>query len=163
MKVMAIIEIVITVLCACGYAAMVYFKVKGNLIGMVSELIALAEQTGFAGSEKMKMVVGQLYDKVPTFLKNIITEDKLEHIAQWIFDWMRKYAEEYKAAQTSGEESADARIKMEATADLIAGLMGATISELKDLAIEKGVSEEGLKTKADFVKAIVLAMIETKA
>ena len=78
MNVFDILEIVIVALCAITYGFMLYFKVKGNVLGAVSELIALAEETGLAGSEKMAKVVDELYEKVPGPLKRVLNKECLE-------------------------------------------------------------------------------------
>lgn len=54
---------------------MLFFKVRGNVLGAVSELIALAEASGLTGSEKMSQVVNGLYVKIPTPLKKTFTPD----------------------------------------------------------------------------------------
>ena len=85
-----------------------YWRAKENLVEVVSVFIALAEQTGKPGREKMAHVVENLYECVPPFLRGILTKDKLEEIAQEIFDWTRRYALEYlaqKQAGKSGESS----------------------------------------------------------
>ena len=156
-----IIEIIITVLCCITFALMVYFKVRGNILGGVSELIALAEQTGLAGSEKMSQVVESLYDKVPAFLKGVLNKDRLQKIAQWIFDWMRKYADAYTDAKalSNADEACD-KIGKEAAAELLAAIFDATLIELKEQAEKLGIQCDDLKTKSDFAKAIAKAIIE---
>ena len=95
MTIINILEIMIVLICVFVYGFMLYFKVKGNLMEGVSELIALAEETGLPGNEKMEQVVNSMYEKVPKWLKKILNKHELEKIAQWIFDWMRKYADTY--------------------------------------------------------------------
>lgn len=96
MDVFGILEIAIAVLCAVTYGFMIYFKIRGNLLAAVSELIALAEETGMTGSDKMAMVVNELYAMVPGLLRQALNKARIEAIAQTVFDWMRKYTDEYR-------------------------------------------------------------------
>lgn len=164
MTAMEIVEIIIVLLCVIAYGFMLYFKVKGNVVGAVSELIALAEKTGLPGSEKMAQVVDALYTKVPAWLRKIFTKERLQDIAQWIFDWMRKYADTY--VEMAKDDTTDAELKetavevgTEAIADLVTQLMNAGLQELHDLAVEKGVFTDGLKTKKDYAQAIIKAVL----
>lgn len=164
MTAMEIVEIIIVLLCVIAYGFMLYFKVKGNIVGAVSELIALAEKTGLPGSEKMAQVVDALYAKVPAWLRKIFTKERLQDIAQWIFDWMRKYADTY--VEMAKDDTTDAELKetavevgTEAIADLVTQLMNAGLQELHDLAVEKGVFTDGLKTKKDYAQAIIKAVL----
>ncbi len=159
-----IVEIVIIALCIITYGFMLYFKVRGNVVGAVSELIALAEKTGLPGEQKMAQVVEALYAKVPAFLKKILSKERLQDIAQWIFDWMRKYADTY--VEMAKDDTTDAELKetavevgTEAIAELVAQLMNAGLQELHDIAVEKNVITEGLKTKKDYVQAIIKAVL----
>lgn len=102
MDFLSVLEIIVVVICAITYGFMLFFKVRGNVLGAVSELIALAEASGLTGSEKMSQVVNGLYVKIPAPLKKIFTPERLQSIAQTIFDWMRKYADEYKANSEAG-------------------------------------------------------------
>lgn len=104
--IISLLEILIVIICAVTYGLMLYFKVKGNLTEGVSELIALAEKTGLPGNEKMAQVVEAMYEKVPKWLKKILNKYELEKIAQWVFDWMRKYADAYKE-EASYEETTE--------------------------------------------------------
>lgn len=164
MSIINVLEIVMVVICAVTYGFMLYFKVRGNILGVVSELIALAEQTGMTGKEKMAQVVAELYKKVPAPLRKILSEKCLESIAQTIFDWMRKYAEEYNKQQDSGtlpdtDEEKKTQLN-QATAELITALLKLTVPELKQKAEDYGVDLSGITKKDDIVKAIVLAILE---
>ena len=159
-----ILEIIVIILCVVAYGFMLYFKVRGNIVGAVSELIALAEKTGLAGREKMAQVVEALYDKVPSLLRKILNKNRLQAIAQWIFDWMREYANAYieasKDDDTAEESKATAvEIGTEAIAELVAELMNAGLAELQEKAKEYGVITDGLKTKKEYVQAIIRAAI----
>ena len=65
MDFLSVLEIIVVVICAITYGFMLFFKVRGNVLGAVSELIALAEASGLTGSEKMSQVVNGLYVKIP--------------------------------------------------------------------------------------------------
>lgn len=165
MNVFDILEIVIVALCAITYGFMLYFKVKGNVLGAVSELIALAEETGLAGSEKMDKVVDELYEKVPGPLKRVLNKECLEKIAQTIFDWMRRYTTEYQKKQqeasvpVKSEEETKAEM-VAAAADLISELLKLTVAELKDKANEYGVELNGATRRDDIVKAILVELLK---
>ena len=153
----------ITVLCAVAVAFMFYFRVRGNVFGAVCELVAMAEASGLTGPEKMAQVVDGLYDMVPAPLKKILNKVQLERIAQWIFDWMRKYAEEYRKAteglhdkEEQNEIATD--IGTEAAADLIAELFNLTLDALREKAEEYGIDLDGKTTKKEIIKEIILAI-----
>ena len=82
-----------------------YFRSKGNVLGVVSKLIALAEETGMPGPDKMAFVVDEMYKYLPTPFRAILTREKLQVIAQFIFDWTRKYALDYLAEKSKKEEA----------------------------------------------------------
>ena len=165
MNVFDILEIVIVALCAITYGFMLYFKVKGNVLGAVSELIALAEETGLAGSEKMAKVVDELYEKVPGPLKRALNKECLEKIAQTIFDWMRRYTTEYQKKQqeasvpVKSEEETKAEM-VAAAADLISELLKLTVADLKAKANEYGVELNGATRRDDIVKAILVELLK---
>ena len=152
MNVFDILEIVIVALCAITYGFMLYFKVKGNVLGAVSELIALAEETGLAGSEKMAKVVDELYEKVPGPLKRVLNKECLEKITQTIFDWMRRYTTEYQKKQQEAS--------VPAAADLISELLKLTVADLKAKANEYGVELNGATRRDDIVKAILVELLK---
>lgn len=165
MNVFDILEIVIVALCAITYGFMLYFKVKGNVLGAVSELIALAEETGLTGSEKMAQVVDELYGKVPGPLKRVLNKECLEKIAQTIFDWMRRYTNEYQkkqqeaAAPIKSEEEIKAEM-VTAAADLVSELLKLTIADLKTKAKEHSVELNGATRRDDIVKAILVELLK---
>lgn len=157
-----VIEVIVVILCAVTYGLMLYFKVKGNLAEGVSELIALAEKTDLKGSEKMAQVVNAMYDKVPAWLKKFLNKYELEKIAQWVFDWMRKYADTYKSvSETQGCTSTEAKeiADVETVSALVVELTDKTLAELKSKASEFGIPEDAYKSKEDFIKAIVNAVM----
>jgi len=105
MKANEVVALFLVVLCSISIGVILYFKVKGNLLAVVSELIALAEATGLTGAEKMAQVVNGLMELVPMVLRKVLTAEKLEVIAQYVFDWMRQYAEEYMSRKAQAESS----------------------------------------------------------
>ena len=159
------ITMILVVLCSVAIGVMLYFKVKGNVFAVVSELIAIAESTGLTGVEKMDQVVEGLYALVPKAFRGILTISKLESIAQYIFDWMRKYADEYRAKLETKvpEQSVQDVVQtvgIEATAALIADLLALTRDNLKQKAQEYGVDSFELTTKHDYIEAIVKAILQ---
>ena len=82
-----------------------YYRAKGNAVGMIAELIALAEQeAGKTGPEKMGLVVNWLYDTIPAAFRGILTKPVLQEIAQRVFNWTRRYALEYLAKKQKPPE-----------------------------------------------------------
>ena len=158
MEISTIIEIVITALCVLGYALYIYFKVRGNVVEAVSELIALAEKTGLTGPEKMAQVVGGLYDKVPLPLRRILTKEALQAIAQHIFDWTRKYAEAYIEVK-NGKNDAIKTTNDDVAEDVTKILFNLGYDGLKSFAASLGI-EVGEKSEAELVKEIVVRLME---
>jgi len=162
MNVSSIVEIAVIIICVVTYAFMIYFKVKGNLAEGVSELIALAEKTNLAGSEKMAQVVEKMYESVPAPLKKVFNKKQLEKIAQWVFNWMRRYADAYKNALETQGNATDAQntANTEALTELVSQLLDITKEEALRIAIENGIKLEGLTTKEEYIKAIVLHVMK---
>ena len=90
-----IINLVIAVLCAAIYGAKVYFQTRGSVFEAASKLIAEIESSGLIGKEKMAFVVGKLVELIPIPLKSVFTLERLETLAQEVFDNMKQYALEY--------------------------------------------------------------------
>ena len=161
MDFLSVLEIIVVVICAITYGFMLFFKVRGNVLGAVSELIALAEASGLTGTEKMSQVVNGLYVKIPAPLKKIFTPERLQSIAQTIFDWMRKYADEYKANTEAGVVKTPEEVKTDvAAADLAIELLKLTVPELKKKAEEYGVELDGLTRKDEILRAIMEAVLK---
>lgn len=99
MTVQDIIAIVSVVFDIAIIVAMFYYQAKGDVLGIVSQLIAVAEQTGKPGTEKMAFVVDAMYQKLPAPFRGILSKEKLQIIAQSIFDWTRQYTLEYLASK----------------------------------------------------------------
>lgn len=159
-----IIDLVVIIVCIVTYAVMMYFKVKGNVLVAVSELIALAESTGLTGTEKMNSVVQQLMLKIPAPLKKILSEKVVRKIAQYIFDWMREYADNYiNAKKEKGEEAAAELLKEEllnTSAELIAELIELSMDALKEKASGYGIEMKEDSTKEDIIKEILNATLK---
>lgn len=62
----------------------------------IVNLIAEAEKMAVPGEEKMKYVVGRIYTSLGTLAQTYFTKERIESIAQKLFDKIRAYAEEYK-------------------------------------------------------------------
>lgn len=90
-----IINIVLVVLCAAAYGVSLYFKTRGSATAAATELIAEIEKSGLVGPEKMAYVVSQLYAIIPAPLKAVFTEERLQILAQEVFDNMKEYALKY--------------------------------------------------------------------
>ena len=169
MDVMKIIDICLVVLCVIIYAIKGYFKAKSNIAGAVSELIALAESSGLAGKEKMAKVVASLSEKVPAPLKFLFDAETLEHIAQRVFDWMRRYANAYiEATETASDDAereemfkAEAKeIGLDVLADTVHGLFMLSLDALKTKADEYGVAIEDTMDRKEIIRAIASALLK---
>lgn len=140
-----------------------YNRTKVELVTYVSELIALAEKTGLTGPEKMEQVVAALYDKVPKWLRKHLNEKQLKMIAQWIFDWMRKYADAYKEASKKNENKENEQTELilaEAATALVMEMVDMTEDVLREKAAAYGIELDGKETKADIIEAIILAVLK---
>ncbi len=164
MTTMQIIDIVVAALCVVGYGVMFYFKVKGNVVGAVSELIAMAEETGLCGSEKMALVVARLAEMVPAPFKSILSSKLLQAIAQRIFDWMRKYALNYIEAKKQTDAEAALKELYERNAETTATVLTELVKMSKEALIEKAQTCEititGDESKDELIRMIVLAILK---
>lgn len=104
MSTIEIINIVVIVLAAALFGIMMYFRTKGSAVASATEFIALIEDSGLVGKDKMAFVVSQLYQLIPAPLRTIFTEERLEILAQEIFDNMKQYALEYIARKEKEAE-----------------------------------------------------------
>lgn len=100
------LEIVLSVIVFIAGGLVAYFGTKSSVTAMVSYLIAQAEKTALSGAEKMQLVVGQLYEQIPTVFKQIFTREVLEKIAQMVFDYMKDYALTWAEKQDIKREEA---------------------------------------------------------
>lgn len=68
-------------------------KMGTTISSKVTFLIAEAAELDIPGPEKMQTVVNELYKYVPDFFKSFMTKQKLEGIAQKIYNNMKLFAE----------------------------------------------------------------------
>lgn len=164
MTTMQIVDIVVFVLCIVVYVVMAYFRVRGNVVEMVAELIAAAETTGLAGSEKMAQVVARLAEIVPAPLKGFLTEKMLQSIAQRIFDWMKQYALNYIEAKKEASEEEQKKKLFEKNAETTASVLVELMKLSKDALIARAescdLSLTGDESKDELIKMIVLAVLK---
>ena len=72
-----------------------FLKLKEELSVDIVKLIAEAETKPLTGAEKMKWLVETVYDTTIPFAKAYFTRDRIQKLAQMIFDYIRKYADKY--------------------------------------------------------------------
>ena len=160
MELKEIITMLFIILFSVCYGVMLYFKVKGNLLAAVSELIAIAEKTDLKGSEKMAQVVSSLYAMIPVPFKKLLTEERVQDIAQFVFDSMRKYAEEYKTkteeqAKSESPETGDT-IGRDIAIGIVSDLLEMTIEQMAEYAeTHFGITLEESATEKDYIEVIV--------
>lgn len=99
-----ILDIILIILYVGGIAARAYLKARNNVSEAVSGLIAIAEESELTGPEKMAQVVAALNERVPVPFRGILTEERLEAIAQEVFNWMRLYAKNRAKAEKKKSE-----------------------------------------------------------
>lgn len=108
---------IISLVCYAIVFILGWFSItEKNIYSIVSKLIALAEETGLTGPEKMEMVVNGLYAIVPLAFKKILSKEKLQEIAQKVFDYMKSYALDYLAQKA--KEHTKGQIEVERPADM---------------------------------------------
>lgn len=73
------------------------FEIKAKMIVNIEKLIADAEKLNASGAEKMKYVVDTVYKALVPFAKTYFNRDRIQSIAQAVFDRIRAYAENYIA------------------------------------------------------------------
>lgn len=71
------------------------FEIKAKMIVNIEKLIAEAEKLNAPGAEKMKYVVDKVYRALAPFAKAYFTKERIQSIAQAVFDRVRTYAENY--------------------------------------------------------------------
>lgn len=69
--------------------------VKSEVLAKIPELIAQAESMNATGADKMKWVVNEIYHSLIPIAKAYFTRNRIEAIAQAVFDRIRNYADEY--------------------------------------------------------------------
>lgn len=150
--------VIITILVLVLLVAFLALATQAAVSGSAAEFIAAAEKTGATGAVKMAQVVAELGQKVPTFLKTIFTDERLQAIAQGIFVWMRKYAEAYnKVSQEAPAGAKEPQLNRDALVELLSELMGLGLTAIQEKAKEYGVEITRDATKEEIAKAIIEA------
>lgn len=85
------IGIIIAAMLAVGFV-----RLRSVMNVDIVNLIAEAEKMTVPGEEKMKYVVGRIYVSLNSLAQAYFTKERIESIAQKLFDKIRAYAEEYK-------------------------------------------------------------------
>ena len=89
----------ITILEILSVMAMIFLigllNVKSEVLAKLPELIAQAESMNVPGTDKMKWVVDEIYHSLIPIAKAYFTRNRIESIAQSVFDRIRNYADEY--------------------------------------------------------------------
>ena len=94
MNAITIIDIILTAIIIVVVIINAYRKMGTTIRSKVTFLIAEAAELDIPGPEKMQTVVDELYEKyVPDFFKSFMTKQKLEEIAQSIYDDMKLFTE----------------------------------------------------------------------
>ena len=156
-KIISIVSLALTV---AIFAWGMYQKTKGKATASVSALIAMAEETGLPGKEKMAQVVAQLYEVIPAPFKSIATPEMLEKLAQWIFDYMKKYALAYIDTHENKNDNAYHEVTDSLASDIVDQLSSIGAVGLRDLAIKLGV-EVSEKPDSEIIKDILVRLVES--
>lgn len=72
-----------------------FLKLKETTELDIVRLIAEAEKLDRPGTEKMQWLVETVYDAMVPIAKAYFTRDRIQKLAQTIFDYIRKYADKY--------------------------------------------------------------------
>ena len=87
-----IIECVVVIV---ALLIMGFLKLKDELSLDIVRLIAEAEKMPVPGAEKMQWLVSTVYDAMVPIAKAYFTRERIQNLAQMIFDYIRKYADKY--------------------------------------------------------------------
>ena len=74
-----------------------FLDIKSKMLIDIEKLIAEAEKINASGAEKMEYVVSNIYAALVPFAKAYFTKERIQSIAQAVFDRIRAYAENYIA------------------------------------------------------------------
>ena len=74
-----------------------FLDIKSKMLIDIEKLIAEAEKINASGAKKMEYVVGNIYAALVPLAKAYFTKDRIQSIAQAVFDRIRAYAENYIA------------------------------------------------------------------
>lgn len=72
-----------------------FLKLKETTELDIVRLIAEAEKLDRSGAEKMQWLVSTVYDAMAPIAKAYFTRDRIQKLAQMIFDYIRSYANKY--------------------------------------------------------------------
>ena len=72
-----------------------FLKLKETTELDIVRLIAEAEKLDRPGVEKMQWLVSTVYDAMVPIAKAYFTRDRIQKLAQMIFDYIRSYANKY--------------------------------------------------------------------
>ena len=72
-------------------------SIKSKMLIDIEQLIAEAEKINASGAKKMEYVVGNIYAALVPLAKAYFTKNRIQSIAQAVFDRIRAYAENYIA------------------------------------------------------------------
>lgn len=87
-----VIDIILTVLVLAMGMYSAYRSTDKTINSKVSYLITEAAKLDLTGSQKMSEVVNELYGYVPAVFKKFFTKEKLEQIAQSVYNTMKEFA-----------------------------------------------------------------------
>lgn len=87
-----VVDIILTVLVIAMGAYSAYRSTDKTICSKVSYLITEAAKLDLTGSQKMSEVVDKLYGYVPAVFKKFFTKERLEIIAQSVYDTMKEFA-----------------------------------------------------------------------
>lgn len=93
MNTITIIDIILTAIIIVVVIINAYRKMGTTIRSKATFLIAEAAELDMIGKEKMKIVVENLYRYVPKIFRRFMTKEKLEEIAQSIYDDMKLFTE----------------------------------------------------------------------
>ena len=93
------IFIIIAAMLAVGFV-----RLRSVMNVDIVNLIAEAEKMTVPGAEKMQWVVSEVYSSLSALARAYFTKERIEAIAQKLFDTIRAYAEKYKE-RTKEEET----------------------------------------------------------
>lgn len=91
-----IINIVLAVLSVAFAFLSYYFQVRKKIVEQAEQEISNAQDVTKDNAERMAYVVNQLYSIVPVPLRVILTKDKIEILAQEVFDRIKEYAKKHE-------------------------------------------------------------------
>ena len=165
MKLTTMLSVAVALLYIANCYVRRVFKAKGDILKNAVEYIALAEESGLKGPEKMYLVVDSISSEIPWLLKQRFAPERVQTLVQNTFEWMQRYAdawstdEKFAKTETTNIENNNSCAM---AASQITELLNLTVPELKKRAAEYGIEIDGLTRKNEIVRAMVEAVL-TKA